>query len=531
MNAICKLMNFSSLRLSVASLTTYLRRATGWRRAGLAFVFGSVMALTMPPFNVFPLLWVCFPALIFLLQGVETKRQAFLTGWSFAFGFFVFGLYWIAASMFVDIKHFWWAVPLSVAGLPAFFALYYGIVAVAARKIGLSGLGGAVAFGLLWFLGDYARGHVVTGFPWNLIGYAWSGVLPVLQVTSVIGIYGLTLTTCIAASLPACLGDKSKSVRVVFAFSLILFAALALGGEIRLQTTKIDSTPDVRLRLVQPNVDQAHKWRNSERESHFNTLLDLSAAKGEKHVTHVFWPETASTYYLSEDTFRRKEIAARIPAAAAVITGVVRRDLDKDGNTRFYNSLVAVDGLGRLVAGYDKAHLVPFGEFMPLRKIIPLPTLAASSADFSAGPGAKSLRVLGLPLFSPLICYEAIFSGAVIDRDDRPDFMVNLTNDGWYGRTTGPYQHFAIVRVRAIEEGLPILRIANTGISGVVDPLGRIQARLGLGKQGFIDSDLPKAIPLTLCEKWQELPVWSEFSLFAAISTLIRLKKARKLRL
>ena len=475
------------------------------------------MALTMPPFDCFPLLWLCLPALIFLLQCTQTKVQAFFTGWSFAFGFFVFGLYWIAASMFVDIKHFWWAVPFSVAGLPAFFALYYGIAAVIARKIGLSGIKGAVTFGLLWFLADYARGHMFTGFPWNLTGYAFSGVLPVLQVTSVIGIYGLTLITAIAACLPASLENKSKSACVVFAASIVLFIAMAVGGEIRLQTTEVKMTPDVRVRLVQPNISQSTKWRNSERESNFNKLIELSEAPGEKPITHIFWPETASTYYLSEDAFYREEIAARIPAAAAVITGVIRRQSDIDGNTRLYNSLSVVDGLGRLVAGYDKSHLVPFGEFMPLRKIIPLHALAASDIDFTPGPGPQSLRVLGLPLFSPLICYEAIFSGEVIDRDDRPDFMVNLTNDGWYGNTTGPYQHFAITRVRAIEEGMPLLRIANTGISGVTDPLGRVQKRLGLGKQGVIDSDLPMALPLTFFAKKHEIPVWVVFSLLSTI--------------
>lgn len=522
-------MKLSSLHLSVFSFISYLRQISGWRRLGVAFVMGSVMALAMPPFDAFPLLWVCLPALIFLLQGTQTKVQAFFTGWSFTFGFFVFGLYWIAASMFVDIKHFWWAVPLSVAGLPAFFAVYYGIAAVAARKIGLSGLSGAVTFGLLWFLGDFARGHMFTGFPWILTGYAWSGVLPVLQVTSIVGIYGLTLMTAIAACLPAAFEDESKSVRAAFASSILLFIALAVGGEVRLHTTDVQTTPDVRIRLVQPNVSQENKWLKSEREQHFNELIGLTAAAGEKPVTHVFWPETASTYYLSEDASRRKQIAANIPAEAAVITGVIRRDLDKNGDTRFYNSMVAVDGLGRLVAGYDKAHLVPFGEFMPMRKILPLHALAASDADFSSGPGARSIRVLGLPLFSPLICYEAIFPGEVVDREDRPAFMVNMTNDGWYGHTTGPYQHFAIVRVRAIEEGLPLLRVANTGISGVIDPLGRVTARLGLGKQGVIDSNLPVAISTTFYAKWGNSLLWVAFSVLSVIITFGFCKKRQKI--
>jgi len=451
-----------------------------------------------------------------------------MTGWIFAFGFFVFSLYWIAASMFVDIRAFWWAVPLSVMGLPAFFALYYGLAAVLARKIGLGGIAGALTFGLLWFVGDYARGHMFTGFPWNLTGYAWSGSLPVLQVTSVIGIYGLTLLTLIAVSLTAALVDHSRLSKNLFLTSLLLFVALAVGGEVRLQTTQVGVVPDVRLRLVQPDIAQAHKWREEEREGYFQDLLAMSSAPAVKPVTHIIWPETASTYYLDEDPAHRQEIGLHIPAAATVLTGVIRHDMDTDGYTRFYNSLVAVDGLGRIVAGYDKSHLVPFGEYMPWRKYIPLRTLAASGADFSAGNGPRSLRVLGLPTFSPLICYEAIFPGAVIDRNDRPEFILNITNDGWYGNTIGPYQHFAIVRVRAIEEGLPLVRAANTGISAVIDPLGRIKIRLGIGQKASIDSDLPMPLALTLFERWGEMLLWVAFGLLTIVTVCIRVRERAK---
>ncbi len=518
-----------SLRAFLLSAKDRLQQASGWKRIGLSFAFGSVMAMAMPPFNGFPLLWICLPALIFLLQGTKTKSQAFFTGWSFAFGFFVFGLYWIAASMFVDIKRFWWAVPVAVAGLPALFAIYYGLAAAFARKIGLHGLQGILAFGLLWFLADYARGYLFTGFPWNLHAYAFSGVLPILQITAVIGIFGLNLLTIVAACLPASLGSGSKSARILFAYSIVLFIALAAGGEYRLQTTAVRTVPDVRVRLVQPNISQANKWRMNERDNHFRKHIELSAVPGDKPVTHIFWPETASTYYLSEDAYRRKEIANSIPATAFVLTGVIQRTLDQEGKTRFYNSLVAVDGLGRLVAGYDKFHLVPFGEYMPFRKILPVSAIAASDADFSAGAGPRSLRVLGLPLFSPLICYEAIFPGEVIDQNDRPEFLLNVTNDGWYGTSTGPYQHFAIARARAIEEGLPLLRVANTGISGIIDPLGRVVERLGLNKEGVIDGEIPSSLPQTIYAKIHSqvphVPVMVAFIIGFTIYAIGRAKK------
>ncbi|MDD4616877.1 MAG: apolipoprotein N-acyltransferase [Alphaproteobacteria bacterium] len=499
---------------SVLSAEKYLRELSGWKRLLAAFLFGSVMALAMPPVGLFPVLWICIPAAIFLLQGTHSGWQAFGTGWSFAFGFFVFGLYWIAASMFVDIKTFWWAVPLAVAGLPALFAIYYGVAAIVARKLGLEGLGGAIAFALTWFLADWARGHLFTGFPWNLIGYAWSGQLAVLQVTSIIGIYGLSLLTVIAAALPVALKDKSRTARTAVSASILMFAAFAVWGEHRLRTTEVVSAPGVYIRLVQPNVDQKKKWVLDEREEHFQELISLTSKPSEKPITHFFWPETASTYYLSEDPFKRKQIADTIPASSAVITGVVRRTANENGTIKYYNSLVALDGLGNLVAGYDKAHLVPFGEYMPFRKHLPIPTIVQNSADFSAGPGPRSLRVRGLPLFSPLICYEAIFPGKVIDYNDRPDFLLNITNDGWYGRTAGPYQHFAIARTRTIEEGLPLVRVANTGISGIVDPLGRVAHALELGQQGIVDGDLPQPIRPTFYSRMQETPTWIFFFLF-----------------
>lgn len=495
----------------------FLKQLSGWKRQFFAFAIGSVMTLSMPPYNVFPLVWLCLPALILMLQGTTSLRQAFATGWSFAFGFFVFSLYWIAASMFVDFKTFWWAVPFSVAGLPALFAIYYGAAAAIARKIGVSDLPGIVVFGLLWFLADYARGHLFTGFPWILLGYVWSGHLQILQITSVIGIYGLTLLTAIAACLPAALGTGSKPPRIAFSLSLAIFVVVSAWGDYRLQNTRIEETPNVFVRLVQPNIDQKTKWAIVERENHFRNLIELTAQKSDRAVTHYFWPETASTYYLSEDGVRRDEIAAVIPAASTVMTGVVRRITNSNNVLQYYNSLVAVDGLGRLVAGYDKAHLVPFGEYMPFRKYIPIHAIATMGADFSSGPGPKSLRVAGLPLFSPLICYEAIFPGNVVDDQDRPDFLLNLTNDGWYGRTIGPYQHFAIARVRAIEEGLPLLRVANTGISGIIDPVGRIIGQLGLGERGVLDSELPKPISKTIFSEMKEESLWTLFLLVSGV--------------
>lgn len=490
-----------------------LGQSTGCHRAVIAFGFGLLSALAFPPFNLTPLLWICFPALIFLLRGTANAKQGFIVGWCFSFGFFLLGLYWIAAAMFVDISRFWWAVPLAVAGLPFFFAIYYGIAAAIARRIGLQGVTGTVFFALLWFLADYLRGHLLTGFPWILVGHTWSKVLPIQQIVSVTGIYGLTLLTLLAASLPASLAQATKVAKISCAFIVVFLILTAIWGEWRLSHDHNLVVPGIRLRLVQPDIDQASKWDNGERERHFQHLLDLTSAPGDKPPTYIVWPETAATFYLMEDAGHREAIAEHLPKGGVLITGVIRREFNAKGSLNYYNSMIAVNSKARVVAGYDKFHLVPFGEYIPFRKILPIRTLANMGLDFSTGDGLRSLRVAGLPTFSPLICYEAIFPGEVIDRNDRPHFLLNITNDGWYGKTAGPYQHFAIVKLRAIEEGIPLIRVANTGISGVVDAYGRVTAKLMVGKSGFIDADLPQVIAPTFFSLYGEWALWSVFSL------------------
>ena len=500
-----------------------LGRRQGWRRVGAAFAFGLIAALALPPTDLFPVLGICFPALILLLRGAAGLRAAFITGWSFAFGYFLLGLYWIAAAMFVDLAHFWWAVPLAVAGLPTICALYYGLAAMVAWRIGLAGVRGVVTFALLWFLADYARGHLLTGFPWNLAGYVWDGFAPVLQSVSVIGIYGLTLLTLLITSLPAALVDGGRAARVALAVGVVTLGAISAWGGWRMESAAHEILS--RVRIVQPNIDQARKWLASDRDKNFEHLLDLSATPAATPVSFIVWPETASTFYIAEDAASRYAIAARLNPGAFLLTGTLRREEDANGKLHYYNALVAVDDTARVVARYDKFHLVPFGEYIPFRSVLPLQALATLGMDFSAGDGPQTLRVEGLPSFSPQICYEAVFSGEVTNPTDRPQMLINLTNDGWYGHTAGPYQHFAIARVRAIEEGLPLIRAANTGISGVIDPYGHIHAKLGLGRTGFVDADVPAPLPPTLFSQWREGPSWILFALFAIGNLWARVRR------
>lgn len=493
---------------------------SAWQRCLMAFVFGMVGALALPPTNLFPLFCLSFPAYVILLRDAPSLLKAFAVGWSFAFGLFLLGLYWTAAAMFVDIATFWWAVPLAAAGLPAALATFYAIAASLSWRLGLRGTAEALTSALLWFLADYARGHLFTGFPWNLEGYGWSGFLPVMQFTSVAGIYGLTLLTLIVSFLPAAISDENRSGKRLFIAGLAVFAVLAGWGMWRLQT--VDPSTDTRLRIVQPNINQAEKWSAEGGDAHFTELLDLSSAEAPVAPRIIFWPETASTFYLEEDAAHRRMLAARLSEGSYLLTGVIRRNLGADGHVHYANALVAVDRTGRLAAAYDKFHLVPFGEYIPFRKFIPIRTLANLGVDFTAGKGLQTLKLDELPTFSPLICYEAIFPGEVARRDERPDFLVNITNDGWYGRTAGPYQHFASARARAIEEGLPLVRSANTGISAVIDPHGRSTAKINLSAKGFVDAYLPHALPPTIFSRYGEKPLWAMFAGFLLLGLGLR---------
>ncbi len=251
----------------------------------------------------------------------------------------------------------------------------------------------------------------------------------------------------------------------------------------------------VRLRLVQANIAQHHKWRDDLRADHFARHVELTAAPAAAPITLVIWPETAVPYLLDREPERLAMIADLVPPGGLLITGAVRAT--PEGMTPFqvWNSLRVIDDGGAVVATYDKHHLVPFGEYVPFRGILTLVKLTAGAVDYSPGPGPRTLALDGLPSVSPLICYEAIFPGQVTDPDDRPGWLLNVTNDGWYGVSTGPYQHLAQARLRAVEEGLPLVRAANTGISAVVDSFGRVTASLGLAKAGVVDAALPMALP------------------------------------
>jgi apolipoprotein N-acyltransferase len=402
-------------------------------------------------------------------------------------------------------------LPFALLGVPAVLALFPA-AAMLATSLGvsrcrLSPAARVCLFAAAWSAAEWARGHVLTGLPWNLVGYAWSGAFPgalaMLQAVSWVGIYGLSLLTVLAASLPALLGTPSiiplpvlrRAGPAILAALLLLLPAAA--GAVRLYGMP-PSTTGVWLRLVQPSIPEKAKWDPAAAQANFDRLLKLSGAPAGHALTAVIWPEAAAPFLIERDEGRRGALAAAAPRDGYIITGALRANPPPGAVTQVWNSIEAVDASGVIRARYDKAHLVPFGEYVPFRELLPIKKITPGAIDLSAGPGPQTLDLPGLPPFSPIVCYEAIFPAAIVDEADRPAWILNVTNDAWYGHSSGPYQHFAIARTRAVEEGLPLVRAANNGISGIVDPAGRIQAGMNLDTIGYLDAELPAAGSPTL---------------------------------
>lgn len=475
-------------------------RSVGSRRVSpvLALLFGALATAALPPFHLLPILFVSFGGLFWLIETSRDLRCAAILGLAFGFGYFLTGLYWIGHSFLVDVEQFGlFAVP-AVVGLSAFLALFPAVATSLTKLIGGQGVGGVLAFAASWTATEWLRGHVLSGFPWNLIGYVWTVSDAPIQFAALAGIYALSFLTVVIGSLPALTilsGGTSWRRWTPLAVTICLTAALWTGGMMRLSAAGRGEMTGIRLRLVQANVPQSMKWDQNARLKIVMRYLELSQWGDSSAITHIVWPESALPFFLADEPELRRAIGTVIPGGGALITGSLRRSrAPTAGQQELWNSLLAIADDGSVTASYDKAHLVPFGEYMPFRRLLPFKKLTDGAIDFSVGPGRKTISLAGLPPFSPLICYEVIFPGAMIEDSRRPDWLLNVSNDAWFGKSIGPYQHFAMARVRAVEEGLPLVRAANTGISAVVDGYGRVIDQIDLNETGVIDALLPQSL-------------------------------------
>jgi apolipoprotein N-acyltransferase len=489
----------------------------GWRRALIAFAAGTLSVLALPPFDFWPVLFLTFPVLVWLVDGAAAGRLggvpgAALAGWWFGFGYFLAGLYWIGHAFLVDAQIFGWLLPFAVTLLPAGLALFTAFGLGLARLLWTRGPVRIIALAVALTVAEWLRGHVLTGFPWNTYGYALTAALPLAQGAALFGIWGLTFLAVGIFASPATLADERTDTRrpwLPLSVAVLVLAALAIFGTIRLTRTPTQFVDGVRLRIMQPNLQQDQKFNYGAKQQVMSKYLSLSdrstgpQSTGVRDATHLIWPESAFPFLLTREPDALAQIAELLPQGTVLITGAVRApELVPDANiTRVYNSVYVIDHDGSVLSVYDKVHLVPFGEYLPFQDFLEslgLMQLTKVQGGFIAGDRRRSMEVPRAPRFMPLVCYEIVFPGEAVPRGDRPHWMLNLTNDGWFGLSSGPYQHLQQSRVRAIEEGLPLVRAANTGISAVVDPVGRVIKSLPLGTEGVLDAALPTRIEPTI---------------------------------
>ncbi|MGE5267390.1 MAG: apolipoprotein N-acyltransferase [Deltaproteobacteria bacterium] len=517
----------------VKAVRERIRTASGWRRAAVLLLAGMISVLAFAPFLAWPVLFLTFPVLFWSISpapGVhESGRtdvvRAFKDGWWFGFGFFFAGLFWVGEAFLVEAEVFGWLLPFAVTLLPAGLALFFAVAAALSRKLWQPGISGLLVAAVIFASAEWLRGHILTGFPWNVLGYALTATDVQMQSAGIVGIYGLSLWAVLIFSAPLVLASEaadSDAPLSAFGPGLALAGVplllSALYGWMILSKPNVADPVAPRVRIVQPSIPQREKWMPDKQREIFQLHLDLTrrnaagAEDGMDNIALVVWPEAAMPFRPLEHPEALTAIADLLPDGGPVLlSGGLRVERDGSGGEtpKAFNSLMAIDPDGRPVAIYDKIHLVPFGEYLPQQFILEavgLQQLTRLRGGFASGPTPRPLIQLpGLPPISGLICYEAIFPTAVVQGAERPGLIVNVTNDGWFGNTTGPRQHLFQARVRAVEEGVPLIRAANNGISAMIDAHGRVTGMLGLNVRGVLDAAIPPATAPPPYARWGDM--------------------------
>ena len=488
----------------------------GWRRAAMVALAGAIATLGLAPYHFVPAGFIAFPLLVLALDGLvahgEGLRPAFRLGWWFGFGYFVAGLWWLGAAMLVDAAAFWWALPLAVLGLPAVLAVYFGIAVAIARRFWSSGAERILVLALAFALAEFLRARLLTGFPWNEIGMMAAPWPLFMQTAAIWGTHGLTLLGVILFSLPVLALRRQGGRSAVAAIGLSLLAFHIAYGAYRLSADASAPAPEqAHVRIVQPAIDQGRKWDPAEASEILRLLMDLTAPGSDSRPGEiVIWPESSFPYLISDVSPVVEAVAQSLGPDGRLLAGAARMTERDGAEPAYYNSILAIRPDGAVDGRFDKLHLVPFGEYLPFQSILErlgIMQLTQLPGGFSAADERRSGVVEGVPPFLPLICYEVIFPNE-IRREAGDAFVLNVTNDAWYGDTPGPYQHLAHARLTAVALGLPLVRAANSGISVVTDSVGREVARMDLGERGTIAAALPAPGAQTMFSKHGSLVFW-----------------------
>lgn len=453
------------------------------------FVLGVLLNEIFAPFYFLALLPLVVFLLLHFIEQSENKKQAFWAGWWFAFGHFLVGFYWFIPALTYDISHFGWMLPFAVIGVPAYIAVWYGLAVLAAYAMPGNRLAKISVFTVGWILAEAIRSPL----PWNLLGYSGMAWFPLMQSASVVGIYGVGAILLFTAAT-----FYTRDWKVI-SITVLALVSIGIGGKLRLEENPSAGYYEaITLRLVQPNIVLGGALTDGNQQAIIAGQIAMSVLPGYEKVTHILWPENALPYRMQGSSPWPAVFAQIVPEGGKLIFGADReqQEVGGVGGYQYWNSLFVLDREGAIEASYDKFHIVPFGEYIPLRGWFPwLSTVTGANINLQAGERMKTLHVEGLPPFSPLICFDAVFTSSVVDRKDPPVWMLNITNDAWSDGTTAPYQHYDQIRVRAIEYGLPLVRVANTGKSAVIDAYGREIQSLPHREKNILDTQLPRPLP------------------------------------
>ncbi len=489
-------------------------------------VAGAVAALSMPPLFFLPALFVALPLWVWCLDGAEAKRgwkrlfgPAFSIGFFFGLGYFLVAIHWVGAAFFVDGGVMLFFMPFAVLAMAAALALFWGFASAVAHLFWYHSPWRILVLAIALSGAEFARGHLFTGFPFDLLGYALTANDTMMQLSSLIGVYGLTFLAALIAFTPALVwpaDDRALTARLMPFFAALVVLAAQLGfGQYRLSSIQVAERNDMRLRLIQPNINQADKWRSDSREFVFGRLLSLSETRtgpadtGLTGITHLVWPESALPFFIGDYPGALVDIASLLPPGTTLLTGAPRRDMLVGNEGADYNSILAINADGEILSTYDKTHLVPVGEYLPFKSLFQafgLTQFVPGARGWTPGETRRLMQTPTTPSFLPLICYEAIFSGDLGAGISEAQFILNVTNDGWFDGSIGPAQMFHFARVRTVEHGVPMARVANTGFTAMIDPLGRLTGALAPGEIGLIDVNMPERIAPTFFSKWTNWP-------------------------
>ncbi len=520
--------------------------AHGWRRRLVMVLAGAIAGLSVPPLFVLPALFVGFTLLVWALDGAETGSgwrrvfgAPFAIGFWFGLGYFTVAIHWIGAAFFAEGGWIPALAPLAVLFLGAVLALFWGFATALAHLLWSETGFRVVVLAAAFALFEFARGHLFTGFPFDLLGYSLTANPEMMQAASLFGVYGLSFVAPLIAATPALIWpglDRPLGQRLAPFFAGLVFLAAQLGfGMWRLAETEITQRDDMRVRLVQPNIDESAEWQAGSGAFVFNRLVTLSEAAtgpdtpGLTAATHLIWPESAFPFYLSLNPEALARIARLLPPGTLLLTGAPRLDPEDLTGRTAHNAILAINADGEIVSSYYKSHLVPFGEYLPFKEFFAqfgITQFVPGNDGWTPGGPRRLMMPPATPVFLPLICYEAVFSGD-LGPVAEAQFLLNLTNDGWFAGSIGKAQHFHHVRLRSVEEGKPMIRLANTGLSAVIDPLGRLSAVMKPDEAGVLDTVPPRPIAPTLFSVWRHLPLYALILLVFAGAGLGRIKRKR----